>query len=85
MGLFQKAVETYDAHAALVGEYSENAEPLAPIGHILAKATVRITLTKDGKFYWQKPSTKMIQSLFPLQRIPAVEAETWHHIRCVIN
>lgn len=51
MGLFQKAVETYDAHAALVGEYSENAEPLAPIGHILAKATVRITLTKDGKFY----------------------------------
>ena len=50
MGLFQKAVETYDAHAALVGEYSENAEPLAPIGHILTKATVEITLSKDGSF-----------------------------------
>ncbi len=52
MGLFQKAVETYDAmvkdHA---GDYKEGQkEPLAPIGHIIANAKIQITINQNGEF-----------------------------------
>ena len=33
MGLLQKAVETYDANAKLIGVYQAGRDPLAPIGH----------------------------------------------------
>lgn len=48
MGLLQKAVETYDAHAAYVGHEREGHHTLAPIGHIIAKAEFEITLDQDG-------------------------------------
>ncbi len=48
MGLLQKAVETYDANASLVGIYQEGKEPLAPIGHVLTNANIEITLDQDG-------------------------------------
>ena len=50
MGLLQKAVETYDANAALVGIYGTDSEPLAPIGHTLTNANIEITLDRAGHF-----------------------------------
>ncbi len=50
MGLLQKAAETYDANAALVGVYREGHEPLAPIGHTLTSANIEITLDQRGSF-----------------------------------
>lgn len=50
MGLLQKAIETYDANADLVGVYREGHDPLAPISHIVAKAHLEITLNAQGCF-----------------------------------
>lgn len=50
MGLLQRAIETYDSSAALVGVYREGHEPLAPISHIIANAHIEITLSKQGEF-----------------------------------
>ena len=51
MGLFQRAVETYDCNASRVGVYhADELEPLAPIGHMIAKANMEITLDQDGNF-----------------------------------
>lgn len=54
MGLFQKAYETYENHRSLVGSYSAGGkvfdEPLAPVGHIITKAELEITLTAEGNF-----------------------------------
>ncbi len=44
MGLLQKAVETYDAHAALAGEEQN----LAPISHTIVSANIEITLDERG-------------------------------------
>ena len=38
MGLFQSAVETYDAHSAYVGKEIEGHQMLAPVSHILTRA-----------------------------------------------
>lgn len=59
MGLFQQAVETYDCNASRVGVYHEGErEPLAPICHIIAKATVEITIDQNGKFLSASPVDK---------------------------
>lgn len=50
MGLFQKAVETYDNLSSMVGVYFENKEPLAPIGYITTAAQIEVTINSDGKF-----------------------------------
>lgn len=50
MGLLQKACETYDCHAGLVGQLREEHETLAPISHILTSAQIEITLDQDGNF-----------------------------------
>lgn len=50
MGLMQKAIETYDSMQALIGVEKENEEPLAPIGHIIARAQIEITIDQDGRF-----------------------------------
>lgn len=50
MGLLQRAIETYDASAALAGVFREGHEPLAPISHIIANAHIEITLNKQGEF-----------------------------------
>ncbi|MBD5133686.1 MAG: type I-C CRISPR-associated protein Cas8c/Csd1 [Clostridiales bacterium] len=51
MGLLQKACETYDAMAHRAGQiYEGEAEPLAPISHIMARAQIEITLDQDGRF-----------------------------------
>ena len=50
MGLLQKAVETYDANAALIGVYREGSDPLAPVCHTLTNANIEITLNQVGQF-----------------------------------
>lgn len=50
MGLFQKAYETYEHFSSQAGIYSNQKEPLAPIGHIITSAQIEITLDSKGKF-----------------------------------
>ena len=49
MGLLQKAVETYDAHAHLAGVMREGHLPLAPVSHIITNASLEITLDEQGR------------------------------------
>lgn len=51
MGLFQKAVETYDAHSAYVGRILTDHQVLAPVGHTVKNADLEITLNEDGTFH----------------------------------
>ena len=61
MGLLQKAVETYDAMEHLAGVFEDKKEPLAPIGHICTKATIEITVDRNGDFVQaQKVDQKII-------------------------
>lgn len=51
MGLMQKAIETFDNMEHLAGVEKEGQiETLAPVGHIIAKASVQITIDSDGNF-----------------------------------
>ena len=51
MGLFQKAVETYDNMISLVGNEEETREAvLAPVGFITTGVQIAITLTDEGEF-----------------------------------
>ncbi len=50
MGLMQKAIETYDSMQRYVGVEVEGREVLAPIGHIIARANIEITLNAEGSF-----------------------------------
>ncbi len=51
MGLLQRAIETYECNTSRVGIYHEGEnEPLAPVGHMIAKANVEITIDQDGSF-----------------------------------
>ncbi|MFI3202549.1 MAG: type I-C CRISPR-associated protein Cas8c/Csd1, partial [Eubacteriales bacterium] len=51
MGLFQQAMLTYDNLSEKVGVLQEGKkEPLCPIAHIIAKAQIEVTITKEGNF-----------------------------------
>jgi len=50
MGLFQKAVETYDHHIAYASENRDGQTMMAPIGHIVTRAELEIILDADGRF-----------------------------------
>lgn len=50
MGLLQRALETYESHAGFASQDRENAALLAPVGHILTRADLEITLDADGGF-----------------------------------
>ena len=69
MGLLQKAVETYDANAALVGVYRDGHLPLAPIGHTLTSANIEITLDQTGQFL----SARKVDKSEPKILIPITE------------
>ncbi len=62
MGLLQQAIKTYDLmeKIGLVGKYEEGKEPLAPIGHILTKAKIQITLNKKCEFILAEKIDKKI-------------------------
>lgn len=70
MGLFQKAVETYDACQKLVGVYEmEGQDPLVPIAHILATPNLEIAITQDGCF----ESASLLDKKTPKIIIPVTE------------
>lgn len=50
MGIFQKAMETYDNMESIAGKEFKEKVTLAPIGFIYTGVQIVITLTKDGKF-----------------------------------
>lgn len=51
MSIWQKAYETYENHAHLAGVAREgDRQPLVPVGHIVQKAQIEVTLLYDGRF-----------------------------------
>ena len=50
MGLLQKAVETYDSHLSYASENREGQSRMAPVGHIVTRAELEITLDSEGRF-----------------------------------
>lgn len=50
MGLLQRALDTYNAMERLAGVYEEGREPLAPVGHIVTKAQIEISIDAEGSF-----------------------------------
>ncbi len=67
MGLLQKALETYEAMEALAGIYEEGKEePLAPIGHIVTKAQIEVTINAEGQFVGAKQADKDRKIIIPV-------------------
>lgn len=67
MGLLQKALETYKAMEGLAGIYEEGKEePLAPIGHIVTKAQIEVTIDADGRFVGAKSADKDKKIIIPV-------------------
>lgn len=50
MGLLQNAIKTYDSMANFVGVEVEGKETLAPLGHLVTRASILITLSAQGDF-----------------------------------
>lgn len=70
MGLLQKAVQTFDSHIGYAGEYREGSATLAPVGHIVTRADLEITLDKEGCFV----SASAVDKSDPKIPIPATES-----------
>ena len=66
MGLLQKAIETYDAMKGIAGVYEEGKEPLAPVGHIVTRAQIEITITAEGRFYAARAADKEQKIIIPV-------------------
>lgn len=66
MGLLQKALETYDAMERLAGIYEEGKEPLAPVGHIVTKAQIEVTIDADGQFISARTAEKDKKIIIPV-------------------
>lgn len=66
MGLLQKAIETYDAMEKLAGVYEAGKEPLAPVGHIVTKAQIEITIDAQGHFVDAKAADKDQKIIIPV-------------------
>ena len=50
MGLLQKAVETFDSHLDYASQNHTDSALMAPVGHIVTRADLEITLDQDGRF-----------------------------------
>lgn len=66
MGLLQKALETYETMQRLAGVYEEGKEPLAPIGHIVTRAQIEITIDADGTFVDARSADKDMKIIIPV-------------------
>ena len=69
MNLFQRAVETYDTHSALVGKEIEGHKMLAPISHTLTRPDLEITIDQAGYFL----SARLVDKKEPPIPIPVTE------------
>ena len=69
MGLFQKAVETYDAHLDYVGRAIDGRQMLVPVSHIITRADLEIALERDGSF----STARAVAQEEPKIPIPATE------------
>ena len=69
MGLLQKALETYESHATYASQNHENHAMMAPVGHIVTRAELEITLDQDGHFV----DAALVDKSEPKIIIPATE------------
>lgn len=58
MGLFQRAVETFDAHSDSIGVAKVGEQPLVPVSHSLVRADIEIRISQDGEFKGAAARTK---------------------------
>lgn len=70
MGLLQKAVETYDSHLNYASQNREGQSRMAPVGHIVTRAELEITLDADGKFI----NARVVDKSEPKIIIPSTES-----------
>lgn len=70
MGLLQKAVETYDSHLNYASQNREGHSRMAPVGHIVTRAELEITLDTDGRFI----NAAAVEKSEPKIIIPATES-----------
>lgn len=70
MGLLQKAVETYDSHLNYASQNREGQSRMAPVGHIVTRAELEITLDADGRFI----NARAVDKSEPKIIIPATES-----------
>ena len=70
MGLLQKAVETYDSHLKYASQNREGQSRMAPVGHIVTRAELEITLDADGRFI----NARAVDKSEPKIIIPATES-----------
>ena len=70
MGLLQKAVETYESHLDYASEEREGQVMMAPVGHIITRAELEITLDRDGIFV----NASAVDKREPKIIIPATES-----------
>ena len=70
MGLLQKAVETYESHLNYASLNREGQSRMAPVGHIVTRAELEITLDADGKFI----NARAVDKSEPKIIIPATES-----------
>ena len=70
MGLMQKAVETYDSHLNYASQNREGQSRMAPVGHIVTRAELEITLDADGRFI----NARAVDKSEPKIIIPATES-----------
>ena len=70
MSLLQKAVETYEHHYQYAAQNHADSVMMAPVGHIVTRAELEITLDADGKFV----SASAVDKSEPKIIIPATES-----------
>ena len=70
MGLLQKAVETYDSHHTYASANREGQSMMAPVGHIITRAELEITLDVNGCFV----DAAAVDKTEPKIIIPATES-----------
>ena len=70
MGLLQKAVETYESHRAYASENRDGLAMMAPVGHIITRAELEITLDCNGFFV----NASSVDKAEPKIIIPATES-----------
>lgn len=70
MGLLQKAVETYESHWIYASENRDSKTMMAPVGHIITRAELEITLDPDGLFV----DASAVDKKEPKIIIPATES-----------